>query len=236
MGHTHCIAVGPAGHVSRAAYWRSCSSCTGPNLLHPRGYSINRGTARSTGSSSDNSRLSSNGQLAPHSNTPGGASYSCLLSSGANRPDGSACRRTPNNVRTSRIRAEPSPPHVRMNCRRARVLRRPLASSVRTRPAYSWRSQFAEYVQALHRCSPTQSGTLSIYGSMGVYTVFMISVPAPAAEAAADVEGAVAESNPQTDMLSVAISPRLDGSNPPNADTPLSAYGANHLTASSIAA
>lgn len=41
---------------------------------------------------------------------------------------------------------------------------------------------------------PTQSGPLRIFGSTGVYGVFMISVPAPAAEAAEDVEGAVAES------------------------------------------
>ena len=44
-------------------------------------------------------------------------------------PNASLCGRTPNNVGSSRRRAEPSPLGVRMDCRRVCVLRRPRVSS-----------------------------------------------------------------------------------------------------------
>ena len=73
----------------------------------------------------------------------------------------------------------------------------------------------------------------------------MISVPALAVAEAADADAAVAEKQPNDwygNTLNVVIPPRLDGSGPPNgalspkASRPLSAYGVNWTTASSIAA
>ena len=85
------------------------------------GYPTNGDTARSTRSSSDNSRLARNGQPALDSNSSRCTHARAPSPLRANRADASACGRTPNHVCSRR--AEPSPPRVLVDCRWDCVLR-----------------------------------------------------------------------------------------------------------------
>ena len=126
--------------------------------------------------------------------------------------DASLCGRTPNNVRSSRRQAQPSP-RVCVDCRRVCVLRRqcPDLRATRTIPTPNG-SQVAGYFQPPRCWSPTQltSPPPTIFGSTYLYGVLMISVPAPAG---ADADAVVAESNPPNawygNMLSVATPLRV---------------------------
>src|SRR5258706_5776004 len=94
-------------------------------------YPTNGATARSTRSSSDDSRLSRNGQLALDRNSTRCTHARAPSPLRANWADASTCGRTPNVC--SRRRTEPSPPRARVDCRWGCVLRCPRAGSVRTR-------------------------------------------------------------------------------------------------------
>ena len=122
------LRVTPPQRRSRSLAIRALRLAFSTSRRHP----TNRDAPRPARSRSDDRRLTGDRQPALDRNASRGANARAPPPRGANRADASACGGTPNKMRSGR-RAEPSPPRMPMDSRRACVVGRTRASRIRAR-------------------------------------------------------------------------------------------------------